>query len=320
MPATPDYTLIQLMRGGKYAVETVIPECGEPLLDIESGTLYYGNGKDVGGIPINCASAIKLETPVNLDEQITWGRYYIEGKALNLPEGMELYNKFFLIVEGSQATEANSLFQTLHILSGDKQDQTVVRSSLDGGQSWTTWKNIGGSSVSFDTDGGGTVDKNPDAPLDEYVLSSYSYIESISGGPPGTEGKSGFLIVYRKNPESPYIYQELILSNPDENGGKVYCRLSATNNQNWNSPGYTWREISYTPATTERAGVVKLYNGVDSQSTGMAATANAVRIAYETALSAQGSVGSNFWVQYSNNDVTTPPQNLPNGGLIIIGS
>ncbi len=286
MPATPDYTLIQLMRGGKYAVETAIPESGEPLLELDSGTLYYGNGKDIRGIPLNSVTAVKLETPVNLDDLTTWGRYYLEGKVQNLPVGLELYAKIFLVVEGSTATDAKSISQTIRVLEGDARDQTFVRSSLDSGNSWTSWKTVSGSTLFFDADGGGTVDKNPAAPLSEYVLSSLNYIQSISGGPAGTDGKSGFLLVYRKDLESPYIYQELILSNPDENGGKIYCRLSATNNQDWNSPGYTWREISYVAATTSRAGVVKLSSAVNSTSETLAATPKAVKTAYDKGVEA----------------------------------
>ena len=58
MPSTQDYTLIQLMRGGKYAIETVVPKPGEPLLDIDSGTIYVGDENEtVHGIPINTVTS-----------------------------------------------------------------------------------------------------------------------------------------------------------------------------------------------------------------------------------------------------------------------
>ncbi len=314
MPATPDYTLIQLMRGGKYAVETAIPESGEPLLDLDSGTLYYGNGKDLLGIPLNSVTAVKVEGPVNLDDMITWGRYYIEGKIQNLPSVIELHSKIFLVVEGSSATDAKSIFQTIHILTGDRTDQTFVRSSLDSGNSWTAWKIIGGSMPFFDPNGSGTLDKNPAAPLSEYVLSSQNFIQNINGGPPGTDGKSGFLIVYRKDIDSPYIYQELIIANPDPGDGnnKVYCRLSTNNNEDWNSPGYSWRNISYLGATTSRAGVVQLTNSVSSTSETMAPTAKALKQTYDLAVMK--------WIKYSSTDTTTVPSDLPDGGFLVITS
>ena len=151
MPATQDYTLIQLMRGEKYAVETTIPELGEPLVDLDSGTLYIGNGKDYRGVPVNAGAAFSLKTPCNLDDQITWGKYYVEGKAINLPEGMDLFNKFFLEVEGSKATDPTCIFQTIHIVAGDHQDRTFVRSSNDGGKTWSGWKGIGDGTIKYVT-------------------------------------------------------------------------------------------------------------------------------------------------------------------------
>ena len=315
MPATPDYTLIQFMRGEKYAVETAIPESGEPLLDLDSGTLYYGNGKDRRGIPVNTGACIKLESPVDLNDLVTWGKYFIEGKVQNLPEGVELYNKLFLSVEGSAATDAVYLCQTIHILDGDSKDQGFTRSSIDSGQSWSEWKTSAGSSLLFDPNGGGTIDKDPAAGLDKYVLSSQNFIQSITDGPEGTEGKSGFLLVYRKDLDSPYIYQQLVTASTDGEPGHVYCRLSVDGNTTWNAPGYGWREMDNVPATETQAGVVKLYNDIDSTATDLAATAYAVKLAYDKASTSD----KRKYVIYVTVLPDPVPEDLAEGGLVVLG-
>ena len=314
MPATSDHTLIQFMRGGKYAVETAIPEQGEPLLDIDSGTLYYGNGKDLRGNPINTGSALRLEGPVDLDKQVTWGKYYIEGKLINQPELVEVYGKFFLIVEGSEATDAFSVYQTLHVLTGANQDKSFVRSSTDRCESWTSWKSDSGSSMYFDPNGSGTKDKNPAAPVNEYVLPSQNYIESISGGPQGTDGCPGFLTVYRKDDTSPFIYQELVVLGDDDTPGETYCRLSVNENRDWNEPGYNWRSTNTVPASTTEAGIVKLSNAVTSSSEKDAATPKAVKTAYDLASRAI----STKYSMYMQDDPETVPPGLADGGLVFV--
>ena len=72
----------------------------------------------------------------------------IEG---DLPEGMDLFNKFFLEVEGSKATDPTCIFQTIHIVAGDHQDRTFVRSSNDGGKTWSGWKGVGDGTIKYVT-------------------------------------------------------------------------------------------------------------------------------------------------------------------------
>lgn len=341
MPATQDYTLIQFMRGSGPAAETVVPQPGEPLIDIDSGTLYYGNGQDARGIPINTATAEKVKSPLNLNDRVIWGRYYIEGKVANLPEGIELQGKFFLTVYGSAASESASIWQRLNILTGDFQDQTFVRSSTDSGHSWTPWKGNDGGIEYLDRHGIGTIEKDPMASLEKYVLPSQSFINYISGGPTGVDGCSGFLFVYRKDVSSPYIFQQLIVLGQSGNAGKVFCRLSATGNRDWSAPGYTWRELSHNHAskneygtvkvgdnikvtngvisvpraTSTVLGVTKLSSNVDSDDETVAATAKAVHQAYEKASSAD----SKKYVIFSRTLPSTPPADLPDGGLVIVG-
>ena len=341
MPATQDYTLIQFMRGTSPACETVVPKPGEPLIDLDSGTLYYGNGEDARGIPVNTATTSKIKSPLNLNDQVAWGRYYIEGKVSNLPEGIELQGKFFLTVYGSSAFESESIWQRINILTGDFQDQTFVRSSTDGGHFWTAWKGNDGGIEYFDRSGTGTIEKNPMASLDKYVLPSQSYINYISDGPTGVDGCSGFLLVYRKDISSPYIFQQLVVLGQSGSTGKIFCRLSATGNRDWESPGYSWREISHTLATrtadgtvkignninvtngvisvsnasTTVRGVTKLSNDVDSDDETAAATPKAVKQAYDKASSAD----AKKYVIYSETIPSRPPADLPDGGLVIVG-
>ena len=304
MPSTQDYTLIQFMRGSKYAIETVIPKAGEPVVDIESNTLYIGDNSEVRGIPVNTVTSVKVESPVNLDNQKTWGRYYIDGKVIGLPQGVELYGKFFLTVQGSTATDAQSLLQKLEILTGDFQDRSFVRSSIDGGLSWTSWKriNIEGN-IYFDPYGNGNIEKDPVGDLASYVIPSQNYIDSIIGGPEDSNGHSGLLFVYRKDLVSPYIYQELIILDSPENTGRVYARFSVDGNKTWNEPGYSWRQC-----------VVQLSNSVDSSSELTAATSYAVKQAYDLANSAS----SKKYIIHTNSLPDQVPDDLVEGGIIIV--
>ncbi len=263
MPSTQDYTLIQFMRGGKYAVETTVPKDGEPVLDIDSGTLYVGDNKTARGIPLNTVTSLKLESPVNLNDQVTWGRYYLEGKVSDLPDGVELYGKFFLTVQGNTATDATSIWQKLDVLTGDFSDQSFVRSSINGGQSWTAWKGSNGGLLFFDQSGFGSVDKNPTGELADYTLPSQNYIDNIVGGPEDSDGHSGFLFVYRKDLISPFVFQQLMILDAPNSAGKVFCRFSSNENRDWNSPGYTWREITAITASKTERGTVKIGDNIN---------------------------------------------------------
>ena len=316
MPSTQDYTLIQFMRGGKYAVETVVPKAGEPLVDSDSNTLYIGDNREFRGIPINTVTAVKVESPANLDDQKTWGRYYIDGKVIGLPEGVELYGKFFLTVQGSTATDARSLWQKLDILTGDFQDQSFIRSSTDGGFSWTSWKRSNnGSNVYFDPYGNGNIERNPISDLASYVLSSQNYIDNIIGGPEDSDDHAGLLFVFRKDLVSPYIYQELIILDSPENSGRVYARFSVDGNKTWDEPGYPWRRITVEEGTLTKKGIVKLSSSVNSPSESTAATSKAVKTAYDLA----NYVDSKKFVVYTDSLPDQVPDGLVEGGIIIVG-
>ena len=244
MPATNDYTLIKLMRGGLGASEAWTPDEGEPLLDIETGTLRFGDNKTIGGTPINTVTSVQVPAPVNLNEQKIWGRYYIDGEVSNLPTGVESPGKFILVVEAADLGSAE-VWQTLKIFSGKFESKTFVRSTTTAGIIWTDWSDI--SASGFSMSGSGTNNSitggnGPETNLNKYIYSSNSFVENISSGPDNTTGGSGFLFTYRKDSDSPYIFQKLIMCTPDSEAGKVYIRFSVHGNADWMSPGYQWKE------------------------------------------------------------------------------
>lgn len=238
MPATSNNTLIRLMRGNSYTSEAWKPETGEPLLDMESGTLNYGDGETLGGNPINTCTTRRLNAPVDLDTCITWGRYVIDGDISGLPVGIETIGRFFLTVQSSELGSAE-IWQTLQILDGKFQQKTYNRVTLDKGITWSSWKDVSGNDFS----GLGSGASEGDGNLDHYVYSSESYVENIVNGPSGTSGCDAFLFTYRQNPESPYVLQKMILVGCPKFAGKEFIRYSTTGNQNWESPGFNWKEI-----------------------------------------------------------------------------
>jgi len=116
------------MRGSLGSSEAWTPDEGEPLLDIETGTLRYGDNKTLGGTPINTVTSVQVSSPVDLNEQRIWGRYYIDGEISNLPVGVETPGKYILVVEAADLGSAE-VWQTLKVMTGKFESKSFVRST-----------------------------------------------------------------------------------------------------------------------------------------------------------------------------------------------
>lgn len=258
MPASKDYTLIKLMRGSTDSIDNWIPEVGEPVIDLETSTLRYGDGISLRGIPLNSVTCHSLKDPV-LNDQKTWGRFFISGGTITgLPEGCLTTDSYFLIVE---TPEVGSLevFQTLKVLTGTFQNRTFIRVSTTGGLEWTPWIESSGRGFSYDGSGASTEDKN----LSSFIYTSQVYVSNYSGGPDGTDGCDGLLFTYRSSPESEEIYQILYVLKCEKYAGRVYQRYSATANTSFDAPGYNWIELTdYTHRDLQNAtGILPITNG-----------------------------------------------------------
>ena len=271
MPASKDYTLIKLMRGNLGASEAWTPEEGEPLLDFDTGTLRYGDGKTLGGTPINTVTAIEIETPADLNQQKMWGRYFLNGPVSNVPTGVEETGRYFLTVQSSDLG-APEVWQTLQVLDGKFASKTYIRVTLNSGIKWSDWKDT--TTTSFSSDGSGSGANPGETNVNKYIYSSQAFVEGITSGPTNTNGGSGFLITYRKDANSKYIFQQLIMATPNTQAGRVYYRFSVNSNDNWNAPGYNWRE--WTDYANKDLGNVTGVLAVDHGGTGANTTDKAI--------------------------------------------
>lgn len=238
MPASSNNTLIRLMRGPAQASEYWVPDEGEPLLDLDTGTLNYGDAKTLGGLPVNTCTSRDMPTPADLDKAIVWGRYFLNGEISPAPDGVSKTGRFFLIVQ-SQDLGTAEIWQELQVLDGLFATKAFTRVTLDKGITWSSWKDISGKS--FTNEGSGA--KEGDGNLNNYIYSSEAYVDNIVNGPEGTNGCDGFLFTMRKNSQSPYIYQKLILVGCPDYAGRTFCRYSVNANQSWGAPGFNWKEI-----------------------------------------------------------------------------
>lgn len=262
MPASKDYTLIKLMRGSTASSDMWIPEAGEPLLDLETGTLRFGDASSLGGIPINTVTTTPLKSPTNLNEEKTWGRYYINGAISNAPPEVGSSGKFILLVQSS-ALKSAEIIQTLYSLDTSKPARTYSRITINAGVSWTPWKD---DANGFDTPpGGGGGDPS------SYTDPGNYYLEPVINGPSGTASCGAFLFTYRKNKSSPYIYQFLLLTKCTTHDGKIFVRHSRDGGSTWTSSIYNgWYELTdfckqdFSNAT----GILKPANGGTGRSDG----------------------------------------------------
>lgn len=266
MPANKNYTLIQLMRGGKNSSESWIPETGEPLWDKETQTLRIGDSKTIGGKHLNSMTSIDLASPANLNNCKIWGRYFVNGQISPVPDGCPNTGKFFVTVQSSEIGGLE-IWQTLQILEGKFANKTFTRVSLNGGVSWSSWKDTASGS-GFDNSGTGTTEG--DSNVNNYIYTSQVFLPSITNGPTGSEGCQGFLFTYRGNTTSPYIFQQLYLVGCQTMGGKVFYRYSANSNKNWNSPGFNWKEwTDFVNKNLQNAtGVLPIKNGGTGRTNG----------------------------------------------------
>ena len=273
MPANSNYTLIRLMRGNTETSEGWIPEVGEPLLDMESGTLRYGDQKTLGGIPINTVTSIDLKTPVDLNTCTTWGRFFIDGDISSGPNVVGTYGRFILVVE-SHDIGGSEIWQTLKVFDGVYSGTVFHRITANKGISWSKWRNSSSSELNFSR--GSVIGASSDNNLNHYDIESQMFVEDIINGPSGSDGCNGFLITYRQDNKSPHVFQKLILVGCPNFAGREFYRYSATGNVDWNTPGFNWRE--YTDFVHKdllnATGILPTANGGTGRSNGSIAQAD----------------------------------------------
>jgi len=241
MPATLQDTDIRIMRGSTKATKGWVPHPGEPMVDLETMTMGVGDGYTLGGIPLNSMTSLILSEEKDLNTLITYGRFFLADGCNNGPDGIT--NTDIVSIEIlAPEVGASTVWQKLSVFTGMFRNQIFSRNTLDGGTTWSDWINT--SSLDFSGVGSGTFvgDNN----VNHYSLTSQAYVENIINGPTGTNGCDAFLFTYRKDKDSPYIYQWIYLTKCSSHAGKIYYRYSNTANVNWNSPGYNWRELDVT--------------------------------------------------------------------------
>lgn len=232
MPANEKKTDIRLMRGSTNSSENWVPNPGEPLIDMESMTLNFGDGITVGGIPINTVTCHILDGEKDLDTLVTYGRFFIN-EFLHGPTGVSTTARIFLTVQAAD-TKTEEIWQSVQIIDGEFSGYTFIRVSLDGGFTWNIWKNI---SSGFNFIIG--IDNN----LNNYINTTSAVVTNMVNAPIAAIGDDGMLLVYTPEYDSTNVYQTLyVYTGPCE--GKIYFRYSKTKNLNFDTPGYDWRELT----------------------------------------------------------------------------